>query len=183
MNPYETLGLSPGPISEPAVERAYKSRARQAHPDRNGGSTEEMSALNLARDILLNPERKRRFDETGSTSSGPLSLEEQAIWTIGNIFARAIEEAPEGVPHSRILAAVAKNLAEGLERALKMQSSRPKQIRRARGLLKSIQCDPLLRRALESRIDKLDRETAEINQQVELGRFMLRLLESVEFKS
>jgi hypothetical protein len=48
---WQVLGLSPG-ASEEAVQRAYRSKVREAHPD-TGGSTAAMAELNRARDDAL----------------------------------------------------------------------------------------------------------------------------------
>lgn len=46
-NPYEVLGVSSQlPLNE--IEAVYRERAKEAHPDRLGGSTARMEALNLA---------------------------------------------------------------------------------------------------------------------------------------
>lgn len=47
-SPWDALGLKPG-SSAAAIDEAYRSRARTAHPDA-GGSTAAMAALNQARD-------------------------------------------------------------------------------------------------------------------------------------
>lgn len=50
-SPWEVLGVKPG-ASRAEVESAYREKARQAHPDA-GGSHDQMSRLNAARDELL----------------------------------------------------------------------------------------------------------------------------------
>lgn len=48
-----------------AIRRAYRARARAWHPDANGGSAAaeaQMKRLNEARDVLLDPERRRAYD-------------------------------------------------------------------------------------------------------------------------
>ena len=50
------LGIQRSPsVSEETVESAFTRAALTAHPDRDGGSTERMAALNLARKTLLSP--------------------------------------------------------------------------------------------------------------------------------
>lgn len=47
------------------INKAYRSKAKSAHPDQ-GGSQEDFQALKAARDVLLDPARRKRYDETGS---------------------------------------------------------------------------------------------------------------------
>lgn len=64
MNPYETLGLAPD-ASEDDVKRAHRAKAKAAHPD-TGGDTDKMVEINRAAMILRDPERRKRYDETGN---------------------------------------------------------------------------------------------------------------------
>lgn len=60
---YETLGVEKNATSE-QIKKAYRRRAKKAHPD-TGGSTEEMTAVNVAFDCLSNPQKRLRYDATG----------------------------------------------------------------------------------------------------------------------
>jgi curved DNA-binding protein CbpA len=184
VNPYEALGLAqgPGPFKQGDIERAYKAAARKAHPDREGVSAEKMTAINQARDILLNPDRKRRYDELGSTSNGPPSVEEQAAIILGNLFQSAVTQAHDYTSLSDMLGAIAQEISKGLDKALQGQINHPRAIKRAEKLLKGIDCDSRLKSVFEARIAKIERERAETNQQVEVGRYMLKLLQTVRFK-
>jgi len=57
---YEILGAHEG-TSTRDLERLYKRRAAQRHPDR-GGSEEEMKSLNEAYGVLRNEESRRAYD-------------------------------------------------------------------------------------------------------------------------
>lgn len=64
---YEVLGV--GPRATPAeIQRAYKMRALQVHPDKNPGdpgAAEAFRQLRRAYETLGDPERRRRYDELG----------------------------------------------------------------------------------------------------------------------
>jgi curved DNA-binding protein CbpA len=65
MSLYAILGLDPEPEPTPAdVKRAYRNAAKTAHPDK-GGSDEKLRAIVLARDVLSDAERKKKYDHTG----------------------------------------------------------------------------------------------------------------------
>jgi len=49
---YETLGLDPG-ADEAAVERAYRERVKEVHPDADGGSEEAFKRVNRAYEALV----------------------------------------------------------------------------------------------------------------------------------
>lgn len=65
MNPYAILDL-PTDATEADVRRAYRAKAKTEHPD-TGGSPEKFALLKRAEDILSDPGRRARYDQTGST--------------------------------------------------------------------------------------------------------------------
>lgn len=67
MNPYDILGIaSDSSVSE--IKSAYRRRSMTLHPDA-GGSAKAFAELTEARDILLDPIRRERFDATGNTEN------------------------------------------------------------------------------------------------------------------
>ena len=50
-----------------AIRSAYRVRAKRAHPDA-GGSAEVFARLKHAHDVLADPVRRKRYDETGDTT-------------------------------------------------------------------------------------------------------------------
>ena len=69
-NPFRVLGLNPN-ATDDDIKKAWKQLALKYHPDRNLGkdTTEKMKAINNAKDLLLNPE-KRRDAEADFRSAG-----------------------------------------------------------------------------------------------------------------
>lgn len=63
---YEILGVKTSATVK-TIRAAYRKKAKKAHPD-TGGSIEEFNALKKAHDILIDPERRLKYDATGDTS-------------------------------------------------------------------------------------------------------------------
>jgi curved DNA-binding protein CbpA len=63
MNPYDVLGVGKA-AAAPEIKMAYRRRSKAAHPDA-GGTREAFDQLQLAYDVLRDPEARRRYDETG----------------------------------------------------------------------------------------------------------------------
>lgn len=70
MKLYATLGVTPD-ASAANIKAAFRKKASEAHPDREGGSTEAMKAINEAWAVLGDPERRARYDQTGDTREPP----------------------------------------------------------------------------------------------------------------
>jgi hypothetical protein len=62
VNYYEVLGVS-REASQEEIRNAYRKLAKDRHPDRTGGSTEEFSLLQEAHAVLSDPNRRRTHDE------------------------------------------------------------------------------------------------------------------------
>lgn len=63
---YKILGVSKD-ADEAEIRKAYRRKAQQLHPDRDGGNHDAFQRLQLAYDVLTSPERKARYDATGET--------------------------------------------------------------------------------------------------------------------
>jgi hypothetical protein len=71
MNPgelYTRLGLQPD-ATPVQIRRAYRRAAKTAHPD-TGGSAEQWAAILEAYETLIEPRRRRIYDDTGSVEPG-----------------------------------------------------------------------------------------------------------------
>lgn len=63
--PYDILGL-PKDATPAEIKRAHREKIKAAHQDR-GGSLEQNISVQSAFDILKDPARRKRYDETGDT--------------------------------------------------------------------------------------------------------------------
>jgi molecular chaperone DnaJ len=62
INYYQVLGVS-REASQEEIRNAYRTLAKDRHPDRAGGSAEEFSLLQEAHAVLSDPDRRRQHDE------------------------------------------------------------------------------------------------------------------------
>lgn len=63
---YAILGVKRGARPK-TVERAWRKKAMEHHPDR-GGDRKQFEQCSQAWEVLRDPERRQRYDETGDTS-------------------------------------------------------------------------------------------------------------------
>ena len=82
---YAVLGVSPDADAE-AIRAAHREAVRAVHPDVAGDDDEQAKRLNVARDWLLDPGRRARYDAardaaTGGPQFGPLG--DGAASTVG----------------------------------------------------------------------------------------------------
>lgn len=78
MTLYDVLGLKPD--ATPAqIKAAYRRRAQVTHPDKTNGDEKAFKQVQLAYEVLSDPERRKRYDETGATDSGEIPLRGMAL--------------------------------------------------------------------------------------------------------
>lgn len=87
---YDVLGIARD-ADLAAIKAAYRKLAQAHHPDK-GGDLAQFQAIQLAYDVLSNPERRRRYDENGQTDNGP-SLRDEAVSRIATMLATLMEQA------------------------------------------------------------------------------------------
>jgi DnaJ-class molecular chaperone len=127
--PYEELGVDREAKGED-IKRAYRRRAVQCHPDRNGDDPEaheEFLAVQKAWRILRDPERRARYDETGDDEEHP-PVEEKARGMIIHHIAHLAEELP-GADVLKLARAEIVNSRKGLMEALKETQQKAKGFR------------------------------------------------------
>ncbi len=89
---YAVLGLKRD-ADDRAIHRAYRSLSKRHHPDMPTGDAATFDGLRTARDVLTDPDRRRRYDETGEFSATePDNTEAQ----IGAIIAQLLDQALYG---------------------------------------------------------------------------------------
>lgn len=90
MTLYEILGV-PTHATDKEVKTAYRSLAKTHHPD-TGGSPEQFQKIAHAYEVLSDPERRQRYNETGYDGSQP-DNSGAALHTMMSVFDRAISTA------------------------------------------------------------------------------------------
>lgn len=77
-NPYALLEISPEATAED-IQRAYRRVMREAHPDMLTGDEDRTKLLNIARDVLLDPDLRAEYDRKAlgvppEPATGPASV-------------------------------------------------------------------------------------------------------------
>lgn len=95
MNPYSILNVEVT-ATEKNIKSAYRILSQEYHPDKPNGDREKFEQVKLAYDILSNPERRRRYDQTGRTDESPVTPE--AVRSMISQTVRAVVSAqrPDG---------------------------------------------------------------------------------------
>lgn len=98
-NPYKILGIKKTATPE-EIRAAYIAAAKEHHPDAGGGE-DDFKRVQTAFDILKDPHKRARYDETGFIAGDPeCELRQVAIRSLMDMFSRLMEEIPEHASES-----------------------------------------------------------------------------------
>ncbi len=86
---YKTLGVNEK-ASQAEIKTAYREGSKKHHPDK-GGDAETFSLLAKAHEVLSDPIKRKRYDETGIENE-PTSLEAKARTSLVGLFNSALVE-------------------------------------------------------------------------------------------
>lgn len=89
-NPYEILGVTKDATAKD-IDAAFKAKARRVHPD-SGGTAEEFIRIKQACLILLDPEKRSRFDRDGIVDENkPDNITATALQRVTMFFVQTIQ--------------------------------------------------------------------------------------------
>jgi curved DNA-binding protein CbpA len=74
------------------IRASYRRLAKKHHPDTAGGDEIVFRALKGAHDVLVDPERRKRYDETGETETPPDTTDAEAINAIDGWFVAVLDD-------------------------------------------------------------------------------------------
>ena len=100
-DPYHTLGVGADATDE-EITRAYRHLARTHHPDANpGAASDAFAGLTDAYDVLRDPDRRRRLDETRDTRAAPAQAAAATRIPVRTIGSRRPPPSGEPQPTAR----------------------------------------------------------------------------------
>jgi len=80
MTLYEELGVGKT-ASEDEIKAAYKKAAKRTHPDA-GGDADAFEKIKQAKRILLNPNARKKYDDTGAIDESDLRTEQDQAFSM-----------------------------------------------------------------------------------------------------
>lgn len=75
---YEILGVPKDALSD-FIKAAYRRKISKHHSDLNGGNDEMAKEINVAYEVLINPEKRALYDETGEHDTSALDAAAQGM--------------------------------------------------------------------------------------------------------
>lgn len=176
MTHYDTLGVSQNAI--PAeIKRAFRQKASKLHPDR-GGDDDEMADLNRAYEALINPERRKRYDETGSDApEKPLDVKAREL------MMQAFMQVLTGVGHGDLAEnsrALIRETLKELRGNIAASTARQEEFRKRREKMKCKDGNNLFHQVVDQQIELIGAGIEQLRQKEPVLERALEMLESYE---
>lgn len=187
-DPYEVLGVDRDATDE-EINAAYKKAAKQAHPDA-GGTTEDFTRVKGAAMVLLDKERRKKFDETGRLDGGHADNTMAAVMeAIANFFINSIDAtdnfgAPSLSQVNLVEAATThfKNQIHGAQHHIKETENKIKKYDRAIKRLKSKRQDDPISDMLRHHANLMRGLANQTEAQIKQFEMALEILKGYEFE-
>lgn len=179
MKLYTTLGVAPA-ATQTEIKAAFRRKAKDAHPDREGGSTEAMAAINEAYAVLGDPERRARYDATGDTREAPKppTIEEEGAKALAEVFNDCLTQEGD------ILKVMRNAFNEGIDMAQRECNTFDRllgKLKARRGLVVTDKGENIYQILLDGKIDEVNRKRNDMLHQAEVAKAALKLLGNYRF--
>lgn len=95
-NPYKTLNV-PKDASQAEIKKAYKEKAKKAHPD-VGGDENEFKEISTAYALLADPQKREYYDQYGDEPQSQDNIYNKANRLVNNLIDQMLEKhTPEAI--------------------------------------------------------------------------------------
>lgn len=180
-NLYDILGVSKDADGY-EIKKAYRNKAWQHHPDA-GGNSDDFQEVNNAYAVLVDPERRKRYDETGRHDDEDSIKKRQISELVGMVL-----EAVECLDHDSddIFEAVRKRLRhfidqyESAKKNLIMQAR--KFDRAAKRVKRKTDGENLFAAALETQAHNCRKNCETLDEKINGNRGMMAMLDDYEWQ-
>lgn len=167
MTHYETIGVKPDATAE-EISHAIRKAQKAAHPDREGGSVERMQAINAARECLLDPEKRKRYDDYGDDQ---VDIAQASMECITQMIQSMLEACFDGKDWVTAMRAAASNGVEQAKRGVDRADRELQKYRKLAGALDSELFQKIYAAGLQGKCDALNQ--AKILEAVSRGALNL----------
>lgn len=172
---YDTLGVAHDATPE-QIKAAYRRKASAFHPDRGEPSEKEdrqqaMAAVNAAHDVLSDPERRARYDATGSGDEPVDVIQQSAVVDLSRLFSESLEMESDPIKLVRAAIVTGRKQGEGVIANLK---SKVLKLTKRRELVATKNGRENLMHAV------IDRQINDANYRIEVNERAMKVADAIE---
>lgn len=174
MDPFELLGITlDTPIEE--IKTIYKKKCMECHPDRDGGSTEVFQQLQIAYEFVINPEKRKMYQDYGTTDIKAMVYIRTATDLIFQLLGNPQVEDPTPVAINHI-----KNSISNKERSIVNLLNNKEIVDKKRKAIKDSPKNKIINKLIDTKLEAFLSQIKGIQNSIEEEKKVLEVLESIE---
>ncbi len=176
---YKALGVSNDATKE-EIKKAYKDKAKDYHPDKQGEvDTEKFTEAARAYTILMDDDKRKAYDETGTTGDNVQDTKDVAYAIVQTYF-RQFLGFGDGIARINVLAELNKIIAFDMQKTkdkiLELTTTQKALIRVKARLKKTSEGDDILATIIEEEEANLSAQVVKSTFQLGVGKMIVELL-------
>jgi curved DNA-binding protein CbpA len=176
-DPYTTLGV-PKDADADVIRKAHRSRAKKTHPDVNGNA-DEFRKVNAAYMVLRDPERRKRFDETGEAEPPKNTAETDLI----KLFIMTVEQMPDApVNPTNIVGGIIEQNMNRMQEDIRGATHLAAKLIKAARKINRKRGENMISIALTNRAEQETTKITILKASIERGHQMLAMLKEYEYE-
>jgi len=181
MDLYEILGVKKNATIK-EIKIAYRKKAVENHPDKEGGSPEKMSAINHAKDILTDPGRREKYDRTGFDGKEP-SFDQRFRQTLDDLLMQIIKEPANDPEKVDVIALMTGSIQDALESYKGKKKTMITQLEKMLSIKKRTKSkDKTIQHILDVRIGQCNQALAKMSDEILYCQECLEFMKKYEYE-
>lgn len=183
-NPYQTLDV-PRNADPATIKRAYRRKAKRLHPD-TGGNARDFHEASRAVQVLLDPQRRKHYDETGeidesSVHNDPLG---EAKTLVLHFFLAAVA-SPNDLFKVDLIDKARENFRQHIQHItgqIKIEQTKIKKFEKLEQRLRHKDNNDFVRLACRSQVRELTEAIRKHDAQIKIREQSIELLKEYSFE-
>ena len=178
---YEILGVKKNATLN-EIKNAYRKKAVENHPDKEGGSAEKMAAINHAKDILTDPVRRKKYDETGFDGK-EISFDQRFRQTMDQLLMQIIKEPGNNVETIDVIGLMKSSIQDAMDEYKKKKKIKETELTKMISVKERAQSskDKTILFVLTARIEEYKRVLAKMADEILYCEECLKFLDEYKY--
>jgi curved DNA-binding protein CbpA len=180
---YKTLGVKRN-ATQQEVKDAYRGKAKENHPDKHGGDEQLFKILSNAYTVLVDPDRRKFYDDTGSEMK-PGEFERKADALLQQLFQLIVSQnGLEKIIHLDIIMMMNQQIDKGMtelkkkiDKAKRSKAETEKILKRLKHKNKNNPISAMLKHEIQKHSESI----TQTRQEMEVGRRSRKILKDYSF--
>lgn len=180
MNPYIILGIEVDATTD-QIKQAYKDKAKSSHPDKKGGSSEAFIEVNECYLILTTPNRRSKFDETGSTEP-EMNFDKEFASFISSVFMPMINS--NDIDHSDLIGELRKHVRHSeanFGKSILAEEANLKRLHNVKSRLKT-KGNPIIHNVIDTQINQCNMNIISMHENIGFLHRGISVLEEYNYE-